>query len=90
MAEYIEETGEISPDYGIHCDLQPLSERLQEIQYPISKANLLSRFGAEALPCSEGDRHTLKDLLEPLTKEQYNSFADIQDTLEHPVRLAHI
>jgi hypothetical protein len=89
MSEPTERTGKISPDYGLHCNLDPIVSHLKNIDFPISKKDLLAKVGHDELPCSGGDRHTLKELLEPLTKEQYNSIRDIQDAMEHPVRMAH-
>jgi hypothetical protein len=89
MAKRVDETGRISPESNLTCDLTPLASRLEPLSFPLSKGDLLRAVGQETLVCSGGDQHTLEELLGPLTKEQFNSVADIQEALAHPVRLAH-
>ena len=84
-----EEIGKISPENAIQCDLESIRQLLERLEFPITKEELLACIGDEAIPCAEGDRHTLRELLEPLSKEQYNSIADIQDAMAHPVRMMH-
>lgn len=85
-----EELGEISPQTAIECRIDTLESKLSKLAFPISKEDLLNAIGDEKIPCSAGDRHTLAELLGPLSKEQYNSIQDIRDAMAHPVRLAHL
>jgi hypothetical protein len=80
-----EETGRISPEHRIACDVSVIEDKLRRLPYPLTKAQMIALSEYWQVPCQKGHDHSLADVLRNLSKDQYNSPQDVRDALENAV-----
>lgn len=69
---------EDSREQGV--DFGPLADDLEEGEYPMSKADLLETYGDREIDLESGSQ-TLKEVIEPIGEDEFDSAADVKTVL---------
>lgn len=60
------------------ADVQPL---LEEIEYPITAAALVDRYGDHEIERTNAGPITIRELFEPLVEDQFESATEVRETI---------
>jgi hypothetical protein len=61
-----------------------LAEVLGDIQFPITRGDLLQQYGQTQIQWTPGTRETLENLLMNTTQEQFYSITDVVSAISQP------